>query len=374
MKLLPLALLAALGASGCVDVNRTLIKTEESVIASTPKTVVSSRFTADTRLDGTILKVLVTPQCADVEQQTVERTDHYEKTLKSDDVAWNTALSIVGAGPMIGGTAMLADVPNVHDSNMNGRLYNEAGKEVAIGVGTMLLGLGLACALPPLANGIRATGSSEEKSMATRLGPTLKERVACPASLPLPPYAVVARFTNGQTVGLGSAQASDELHVDLRAALGPSILGMSPAPTSVAIWINEKFQTEIPTTGLLDAAKTARDEADEAAWVQAEPSACRLTQSSCGKVQGYLSKFPNGLHAEEARKLLAPRTNVVAADPDDAKLDAAADAAAAAYDKAETQALEKLDKEVKKACEAACDKGCGKDKKCRDLCILQVCP
>lgn len=389
MKLELLALLVVLGAAGCVDVNRTLIKSEDNVIGRAPETVVSPRFTADTRMEGPFLKVLVTAQCDEVERQTVERIDHYEKTLRGEDIAWNTALSLLGAGPMAAGTALVADAPNVHDSDMNGRLYNEVGQEAAIGVGTALLGLGLACALPPLVNGLRSVGSSEERTTATRVGPTLRERVMCPGALPLPPYAVTARFSNGQTVGISNAAAGVELSVDLRTQLGPTLLGMSPPPPSVAIWINGKFQTEIATADILQGAKVARDASDDQTWLQAEPEACRVVSSSCAKVQAYLSAFPNGLHAAEARKLLAPRSNVVATDPTDLGGDPAVDAAVKAATDAragteqraaeraaedERKAKKKAQQESKKACEQSCAESCKGNTKCRDACILKACP
>lgn len=377
--------LAVLAVSACVDIQKSQLKTEENIIDRKPKVVNSPRFAADVQIKGSILRVVVTPQCSIVEEETVERTEVSDKTVNGDARAWMTALSIAGALPLMGGTAMLADAPNVYSSDLNGREYNETGQEVVIGLGTALAALGLACVLPPMVNALRAVGSTETKTTAQRLGPVVQERVPCNGVV-MPTYSVVARFSTGHAVPLGGAQPNNEFDVDLRQALGSTILGMSPQPSKVAIWINDKFQGELPTDAILDAARSDRDTQDEAAWKAAEPSACERSPASCTGVQSYLNRFPNGKHAEDARKLLQPRTNTVATGPaSEGRLNKAVDSAVKAMNDATKKAsddatktfdaaLERAEKDAKKVCERECAKACEKDLVCRDACIVQVCP
>lgn len=375
----------AIGSVGCVDIIKTPIRTEENVLARQPKLVPSPRFAADVQVTNNILRIVVTPQCSIVEEETVERVDIADDTVDGDSRAWMTVLSVAGSFPLMGGTAMIADSPNVHDSDLNSRLYNETGQEVVIGLGAALVGVGLACVLPPMVNALRAVGTSETRTTSQRQGAIIEERAPCKGLVTLPTYAVVARFTTGHAVPLGGAMPNDQFDVDLRATLGPTILGMSPPPDKVAIWINEKFQTEIPTSSIVEAARTERDNQDDAAWKAAEASACEASAQSCSGVSGYLSRFPNGRHAAEARKLLQPRTNVVAGDGKQSKLNQAVEGAAKALDverkkqndettKALQKEREKAAKEAKKACEKECARICEKDKGCQNQCIVQVCP
>jgi len=379
-------LLAACSAFGCVDISKTRVRTDENVIDKRPKVVPSARFAANVEVRDNILRVKIASQCSLVEEEKVEATEVSDKTVSSDARVWMTALALAGSVPLTGGTVMLADSPSVYDSDLNARLYNQTGQETVIGVGTALVSLGLACVLPPMINGLRAVGSSETTTTTTRVGAVLEDKTPCRGLTAPPSYAVVARFAAGQVVPLGAAVADDEFHVDLPRILGPTLLGMSPPPASVAIWINEKFQTEVPTASILEAARGSRETQDDVTWAKAEPSGCAQTPTACAQVQAYLSLFPNGKHADEARKLLQPRSNVVAggAGPE-SKLARAVEAAAKQMTDTQTkldkQASDVLDKaqkkaaeESKKVCQKECSRICEKDELCRQSCVVQVCP
>jgi len=381
--------LLVISAVGCVDVNKSQLRTEENVIRRTPKVVTSPRFAADLKVQDGILKINVNASCSSVEEETVEIETVSDLTLDGDDRGWVSALSIAGGVPLTTGTIMLADAPSVYDSGTNSRLYNQTGQDAVIGVGVTLCAIGLAAVMPPLVNAFRAVGTSSETTTTTRQGAILKEGVPCRGSEGLMSYTVVAKFASGQVVSLGSATARDEFNVDLRTALGPTLLAANPPPASVAIWINEKFQVEMPTADLLDAARRTQGDQDEAAWRAAEPAACQKLATACAGVQSYVARFPNGRHVEEARRLLAPRSGaggaVVAVDPTGPKLSKAVEAAA----KSMSTAVDKLNKqadadfakaqakaalEAKQACQTECAKVCEKDMACRATCIAAVCP
>lgn len=378
----PLALGLAF-AAGCVDVNKTHLRNEEEVIERTEKTIPSPKFAATVDAKGGILRVKVVPECELVEEEKVEIRDVSDRTLSNDDRGWMTLLSVVGGVPLTSGTVMLADAPNVYDSDPNGRLYNSTGQDTTIGVGVVLVAVGLAATLPPMVNALRAVGTSSTESTITRIGVIKQENAPCRGDETGQSYSVIVKL-GAQQMSVGAVRPRDELNVDLRQALGPTLLRMSPPPTRMAIWVNDKFQAELPVDEVLDGARALQSQSDEAAWAAANVEACRSSTTACSGVQSYLASFPNGLHAEDARKLLGPRPGLkVAGDGKSANArDAATAAMEAAAEKARKEADEAFKKaeakaaaEAKKACEKECTRVCtAADKTCVAQCVKEVCP
>lgn len=378
------ATLAAL-AVGCVDVNKTHLRNEEEVIERQQKTIASPKFAASVDTRGGILKVKVVPECELVEEEKVEVRDISDKTLSGDDRGWMTLLSITGGVPLTAGTIMLADAPNVYDSDPNGRLYNSTGKDTTIGVGVVLAAVGLAATLPPMVNAFRAVGTDSTTTTITRVGTILKENAPCRGDESGQAYSVIVKL-GAQQISVGGVRPRDELNVDLRQVLGPTILRMNPPPKRMAIWINDKFQTELPIDDVLDGARQDQARDDEAAWAGAAAGNCAQAVTACGGVQNYLAAFPNGVHAEEARRLLGPRNNQLQVANGGDKATSARDAAIAAMeaaaakaqkdaDEAQRKADAKVAEEAKKACERECAKVCTpKDKACTSQCVAEVCP
>jgi hypothetical protein len=374
-----LAPVALASVAGCVDIQKTRVRTTEEVTASVPRVSADRRFTAESSLQGTVLRVRVTPRCDEVAMETVVVSDVSDKYLDEDERLLLTLLALVGAAPLGTGTGLLVDAPNVYDSDENQRLYNQTGKDAAIAAGVILVSVGLAATLPPMINGFRAVGESSEDRTIERQGATLREDVPCAGAELSRSYNVTVRLGT-EIFSLGVARPNDPFDVDLLASVVPRLRTMTPPPRGVAVWVDDKFQREFPVDALLIAVEADRQRDDETSWAAAEPSSCQANKNLCEGVRAYLVRFPSGFHAEEARRLLGQAGMVVASggfekiiqgalDARDAAQAAAEGEAQATFDRAITEAV----KRGQVACRAECARACKKDARCKQDCEQGAC-
>ncbi|MFO0553236.1 MAG: hypothetical protein U0271_32925 [Polyangiaceae bacterium] len=377
------AALVGLSSLGCVEVQRMNTRIDERVLSREQVSVATERFEAHIDQVGNTLRVRVQPECALVEEETIQYRDVVDKRLRDEDVAWMTALAVLGAAPLITATALLADAPNVYPNDPNARLYNYAGQDTIIAIGVVLGAVGLAAVLPPMVNGLRAVGSEGAVSEQKRQGATIRPEAPCRGS-ELPPVYRVLATTGNQSIVIGGARANLDTIIDLKAALGEILLGLDQPPSRVSIWINDKYLIDADVTGVLAEVRADRAAADDAAWRSAEPEACAKNPSACSAVQLYLARFPNGRHADEARRILGERLAVARSADPALRLQQARDAAVAASSEAVRKAMieadkdyaaarEKAAKDGTLACERACDQVCETDSSCREQCITAEC-
>jgi hypothetical protein len=379
LLLAPISAAALASAVGCVDVDKTRIRTTEEVTASVPRVSADRRFTAESSLQGTILRVVVKPRCDEVAMETVVVSDVSDKSLDEDDRLLLSLLALVGAAPLGTGTGLLIDAPNVYDADENQRLYNQTGKDAAIAAGVILVSVGLAATLPPMINGFRAVGTSSDDRTVERQGATLREDVPCAGAELSRSYNVTARLGT-EVFSLGVARPNDPFDVDLLVSVVPRLRAMAPAPRGVAVWIDDKFQREFPTDALLVAIEADRQRDDEASWLAAEPTSCQANKSLCEGVRAYLVRFPSGLHAEEARRLLGQAGMVVASSGFEKIIEGALQVRDAAQAAAEAEAQATFDRAVveankrgQSACRAECARACKKDLRCKQDCEQGAC-
>ncbi len=396
------AAVCALASAGCEKVGRTSVKTVDEVIERRPKTQFAGQFAGEAKLAGNALHVRVEPVCALVEEETVETTTTYEKdALPGDDKLWMAAIGGVGTLPLGGGIALLADAPNVYDNDANGRTYNPNGQDSVLIGGVALTILGAAMVIPPVVNAFRYVGDEDESRTHTRPGATLKSGVACSGAVANASYQLTGRVP-GQQVQLASGTGSRRFTVALKSVIPPHFLQLTPAPLSMGVFAGESFLGEVRIAEVMDELRRERAEQDERTWTEAEATACQSqrNEQACAGVRRYLTAFPTGAHAAEARALLArisgaPATTgqggaaVVAQDPAIAKVEAAQRAAAEAAAKAQAEAEQRRLKEeearakkaaedaaraTKKACLDACAKACAGDADCKATCTKGACP
>jgi hypothetical protein len=379
MRDLAVAPFALTALAGCVDVQKTRIRTTEEVTATVPRITADRRFSAESSLQGTILRVVVRPRCDEVAMETVVVSDVSDKYLDEDERILLSLLALVGAVPLATGTGLLIDAPNVYDSDENQRLYNQTGQDAAIAAGVILASIGLAATLPPMINGLRAVGTSSEDRTIERQGATLREDVPCGGAELSRNYNVTVRLGT-EIFSLGMARANDPFDVDLLGSVVARLKTMNPPPQGMAVWIDDKFQREFPLDALLPAVDADRRREDEAAWVAAEPSSCKTNKNLCEPVRAYLIRFPDGAHVEEARQLLGQGGMVVATGGFEKVIEGALKARDQAQGTAEQAAQTAFDRAIAEAnergrvaCRAECSRACKKDTRCKQECEAGAC-
>jgi hypothetical protein len=132
-----------------------------------------------------------------------------------------------------------------------------------------------------------------------------------------------------------------------------------------------------------DAQQDQQRRADETAWQQADARRCRLESSeqACAGVRSYLSRFPKGLYAEDAKSLLGlpaepPPGSAQIARPAEGQAPGSVPARPGAKGAAKPSdaALKAAQRAARRACEQACGQACQREPACKARCVEEACP
>ena len=397
------ALAVCAGAAGCIEFRRGESKTVDDVI-DTKTDVVRDVASDDGEMDlrGTVLVVSVTPGCNLVETETVEHETSYERKWDEEETVLPVAmLEVLSLAPMIAGVALLADSPQVYESDPNSRLYNPTGHKTAVNAGAALLAVGAVVNIWPTVELIRSAIPETDTSTSTRTGQILQRDVECSADVNAAGRYVTLRWSGG-TYSLGSTDGAGRLSSDLKQVLPLSVFQSPTPPVSMGVWLDSQYLGDVGVASVGIALLAEREEQDDLAWRAAEAGACAANRNeqACAGVRRYVGSFPQGRHAAEANALLAslqpavvpqpppPGGPVIATDPASERMDRAVSEAQEAAQTAMENVWKKFEADTKKneeradkeakqaghtACVQTCRKVCAQDKPCRSGCEEQ-CP
>jgi hypothetical protein len=305
---------------------------------------------------------------------------------------------------------LLADSPNVYQSDPHSRLYNPTGKDTVIAAGIALVVAGVGTLILPIGNAIHAAGSDEETSTTTRQGKTIRADSPCDATVALPAHSVVAKGAGGQSVAIGATDGSGRMSASLKEIFArPGVFGNAPIPVSMGIYVDNQFVGEVQTGDIMREVEKERAAQDEATWNAANPDVCARehTDQACIRVRQYrdlvvAGQIP-GAHASAAEDLIskatpatvaaggAAGTSLVQSAVQQAQAASASaaqkviEAADAAQKKALLKAQDDAQRAGKAACEATCKQVCesaiktGKETPqdaatCKTTCVQEACP
>jgi len=345
--------------SACASIGTRPIKTQEKFIRdSTEETLVDGPGKPTAAVEGTTLKFRAVGLCQNRSVRHVEEVRTSERFME-DNYAWY--MGGAGLAALTAGSIGAVDASNVYTDDATSRTYNPTGPDKAFLANGALLATGVAAGALLLVSAIRASGTEETVKP--------KEIAADPTGDPFPcaqktlPNEPVVALVGQDQKPLGSTNSAGVLDVDLDDALPPIWFGneiklavrgrivLTVDVTSLQRSREEKLWRRIPldqcrtptasdSCKILKAflqwfpdgshsaeAKTILDGAqaklarllDDESW-KAIDSACRDGHfgtsaegaTLCLPIREYLEKHPNGLHAAEARKLLAVSDQMIA--------------------------------------------------------------
>jgi hypothetical protein len=366
------ALGLAILSLGCAEMTygaRTMV--DETVLSTRHQVQPSATPRATLTQTGTVIRVTATQVCDLVEVKEIRRT--FEQDVENQALIPELALLSVGAVPAGLGVIFLVDSPNVYDNDRNARLYNASGKSGAIAAGVVFLAWGVAMMAVPIVDFVRAAGSKEDEETRTEDGQVLRRDVPCETGVSPASARTVSGRVPGDFFSLGRTDASGVFEADLASAV-PSRVFLSPSPpTGMEVLVDNALVGKVSLEGIREMHLKERQRYDTALWSNVDVITCRRGSpdaSACNAVRSYLETFPDGEHAEEARRLLDPNARsssvqVAAAPEDIAKAEADRKKAAAAAEAARKAAIE--------ACRKKCETSCKKEATCSKICVEEAC-
>lgn len=374
------------------------------------------------------LTVTASHACRLREDRVVRRTtttEHKNSTPTGDWLLLGASVAAIGAGAVI-----TADASKVYPKDTSSRTYNPTGPGTAKAAGIGLLAGGGLLLTIPIVDAVRASETTVTEGQVTIEGEPAGDEVACPEQ-PVLDAPVMLAF-NEVRESLGTTGKRGVLEVNLDEALdrgvvvgklgkgqilvGDAVVGAVQLKPLLVVrearaWAKLPrgacrtpskptdcepvlaFVQQHPdgphvaeAKQLLQESKPAIDRlADDGAWATVDVAACvkgkaeapQDIEAACAPVASYLSRFPAGLHADEARK-----TNDIGqrrAAELLARLEQQVRDTEARGRRAEREAQEREQQKERRRCEAGCRLGCssvrfrGREGICFQACVENQC-
>ncbi len=371
---------------GCSEIRLQTVDTQTEVLSTHRKVVAGRSAKVRSRIDGTTLYLQTTQGCDEVQMEEVRTilTREGDEDLTEE----YTVLSLATI-PLTTGIIMLLDAPNVYEDDRNSNRFNPVGPSGAYVGGTVLTVVGGFMALVPIIELVRAAAAGEEQeTTTTRQGAVIESDVQCDLSSGPIRTSVVLRV-GGQNITTPGTDHNGHLELDLAKAIPYSVARKA---VLVQVIVAGKVVGELDIEPILDAQEEMRREQEAHAWQNVDQERCMGGGSAdpmaCASVRTFLTRFPEGLHASEARDLLRKHErrqgNIIAEDPDGKPAPPEGNVVPEAEPKADAvkpeddfrSAAEQARKLQEKACRGNCLRSCGrsgKGKACVNACVEEVC-
>lgn len=367
VRLLLLALCVS-SLLGCADISLQTVDTQERVLSRSYRVESGPGVRVRSRMDDTTLVLQTTQACQRSSYSEVEITEVREP---DEDVTEELIILGLALAPVGTGVGLLVDAPNVHDNDRNSREYNSTGQSGAYAAGGVLVGAGGLIALWPIIELFRIAAAGEETTRTTeRRDEVVDPNVRC-AGPSRPKSVAVQLRVGGQTIYSGRTQSNGLFQLDL------TTLPTNKLRSAISLEVLVAGQTvgEIDLLPVLERQEEKLREADEELWQRVSQAPCErigggpgggADDGGCRSRRLYLQRFPNGLHAQQARD------DLTRAAKNTQELQIAEEQPDPATTKAVEQA-KKIREAQFKACEKQCERSCQKNEACFVTCVEEGC-
>ena len=243
---------------------------------------------------GNVVQLTAYHRCKLVEQTVVRRTVTRERVNLAPELDW--ALGATGAALAVSGVVVLVDSGSVYESNIDSRTYNPVGPANARVIGGTLVAAGLGLAAIALVDQARSSGFQQHTEAVAVDGRTLNDRVPCSQSV-LAEADVAVAFGGGEPSFVGRTGKNGVLSFEPDAFV-PATAELRP-DGKLTLMIDEAPLGEISTAPLY-AQREAR------AFTTLDTKACTEPRAvdACAPVEHFLTRYPAGAHAAQARETL----------------------------------------------------------------------
>lgn len=255
--------------------------------------------------DGAVVVIRAVKNCNVRETDVVERKTTRTRENETPTIDWIVgAAGIVAAGVGVG---FMVDAGHVYPNDMTSRTYNPTGPDKARLYGIGLIGAGAALMAVPIVDATRASGTVEDTGTVEKSRGLVQRDIPCHDAVHV--NATVSGLVGDKEYKLGTTNDHGIARIDLDQAL-PAGLRMT----------DEKLALSVGGfgVGMADLAPVFGARA-ERAWKGLDTDLCKTPTdgSSCDRVVEFLRQFPRGPHSDEARQLLAAAKDRIIAFRDD---------------------------------------------------------
>jgi hypothetical protein len=285
--------LAALSV-GCAYARGGLVGQSDRVLRASAETRPDAVPQVDVVQDGPRLSITASQRCVSHRVEVVETTSRYGRESTMGGLV--AGIGIVGGLAVVGGSLLAANVFGFPPEALVSPTDDGLTAESALISGVVLIGAGAIGLVVAAIHAFGLLGTEETRAeQVVDRGPSGEARV-CEPRIPMV-RSQVTLLAAGDVLSLGSTDDGGALHVDELDAR--FVLEHAGVPASIRVGGQD--------SGAIVSFDPWVEDLETRVFARAETTRCAAAEraADCTALERYLSLFPNGANADQARAVLA---------------------------------------------------------------------